>query len=241
MATKPALPRIGVESKHVWQSAYVQINTFGQNFESLGCLFHVSCRRKTEMYRNVKVKVNMFTKTERWNWNRWICGKSVDKKTNPHAYTICYICCTFPSFVILFIYYLIFTVLSFSLCLPLSLKKRGKMKNDLVDKKGDVIKFWLLNLVLMLCCIKTLLCQSPSAHIQVKVLQCIKAPLWSVLSVCGGRVYSSTEFSFIKVMQSRVCNCSLNTQKTKGFGQGESLTVHTPWFISNIKHHCSKQ
>lgn len=48
-ATKPALPRIGAESKRVWQSAYVQRNSFrgGKNSESLLCLLRFSRGGKT--------------------------------------------------------------------------------------------------------------------------------------------------------------------------------------------------
>ncbi len=98
------------------------------------------------MFWNVKANVNMFTKTERRNWNSQMnmvekCWRG-DKHTHaqPHDTS-----CNFPFSVTLFIFYPISTALSislfsgfasFSLSLFASLSKKRKMKNDPLDQGG---------------------------------------------------------------------------------------------------------
>ena len=112
----------------------------------------------------------------------------------------------FLLFVILFIFY---RTLSLTPCYSLASfwlsrfsspsKKRGGGGNEKWPSWSSwkVIngqrEFCLLSPLLILCSIKTALCQSPSALVGVKALQYIKAPLWSALPVCGGRAYSSTQ------------------------------------------------
>lgn len=68
----------------MWQSAYVQRNSFGHNFESSSCLFHFSGSSKTKLFRNVKVYVNNVCRdtSVKLKLTDGHSGKSVDKKMN---------------------------------------------------------------------------------------------------------------------------------------------------------------
>lgn len=125
-----------------------------------------------------------------------------------------YRCCTFPSFVVLFIFYPIFTALSFSLCsipllftfsLPLSLKKTGgKMKNDLVDKgrrdkwPSKILPFEPSSNFMRHQ--NTIVPKSKPPHWS-KSIAVHKSPLMKcAVSVWREGLFIYTEFSFIKVM-----------------------------------------
>lgn len=135
---------------------------------------------------------------------RWALGRGVDEETNTRTKStkslnfpfICHSLYLLPHPLphsVLFSCFL----LTFSLLLSLKKKKRGKHEKWPSWSSWKVIngqrEFCLLSPLLILCGIKTPLCQSPSALVGVKALQYIKAPLGSVLPVCGGRAYSSTQ------------------------------------------------
>lgn len=177
----------------------------GRTLKSLGRLFQFSRSGRREMFRNLKSECQLVyrdgaasVKLSDEHWGEVLTRRQTHtlNRLNPSIFLL---------FVILFIFYRtlfltpFYSLASFWLSRfsSPSKKKRGKHEKWPSWSSWKVIngqrEFCLLSPLLILCGIKTPLCQSPSALVGVKALQYIKAPLWSVLPVWGGRAYSSTQ------------------------------------------------
>lgn len=192
----------------MWQNAYVQRNSFGQNFESLGCLFHFSRSSKTEMFGNVKANVNMFAETARWKLKLTDeHGGKVWTRRHSIYYTdaALFLSLSFSSSLTSFSRRFLSDSLAFYLLSsPLSQKNRGEMKNDLVDK-GRRDKWPSKSLPFepssnFMLHQNTIVPKSKPPHWS-KSIAVHKSPLMKCsVSVWREGLFIYTEFSFIKVM-----------------------------------------